>query len=229
MSSENADPSKMSLKDRIKFFASKAKENATQGAAAGKPLSPTRAALLEGSAVGRARGFAGSVVVEAGAAGAASRLGVRVMGGGAPPPALAAAAAAPPAAAPADAELAEALAAPPPPAAATVVPPLPPPPRTRVVLPPCGGGTRTLGLRLTRAGPRESVVVAGVDPAGAAAGAGVTEGSVFTALLIEGAASPLWGSDEACEEEALRARLDSALAAGGAFSGVGIVAEFEKV
>jgi hypothetical protein len=228
-SSENFDPSKMSLKDRIKFFASKAKENAV--AAGGKAaVSPTRAALLEGSAVGRARSFASSMVVEGGTG--ASRLGVR------------ATAPAPAAAAPADAELAEAIiAAPrapapeaaPAPAAAEEAPPAAPahapvpvpPPRVAVVLPPAlGGGARALGLRLARAGPRDAVVVAGVDPQGAAAGGGVAVGCVLVALRV--GVAQLWGEGDSCEEGALQARLGEALAAGARFAGERLEAEFVK-
>jgi len=52
---ENVDPSKLSLKERIKFFASKSK----QAPPAEKPLSPTRAALATSRVT---RSLAGSLV-----------------------------------------------------------------------------------------------------------------------------------------------------------------------
>jgi hypothetical protein len=112
-------------------------------------------------------------------------------------------------------------------AAAPIAPP--PAPRIRVALPPAaGGGARALGLRLTRGAPGAAVVVAGVDPRGAAASAGGEEGCALVALLREGVGEPLWGATEACEEEALRERLAGVLAAGGPLAGEGLIAEFVK-
>jgi hypothetical protein len=221
--SENTiDPSKLSLKERIKFFASKGKQG---GAPTGAPvvekaLSPTRAALSASTST-RTRSLATSLVSglgESRASGAASR----VFPGSTtnlapPPPGVGGVVVAPTAVASAavsegapvvDKELSDALSAPTVVAAALATTALveeeiaaPKAPIT-VALP--GGSVEGLGLRVEKCEGRPYLLVLSVDPEGFAGKAGVVVGCAMSG--IDGV-----GLEEGLTEEGVMERMSACL------------------
>ena len=231
MDSQNIDPSKLSLKERIAFFASKAGAASRPAAAAPKPLSPSRAAAsATGTRTRLGASTLGASTACSAVEGSVQRLGVRLPLGSQRPSA--------PGPPPQDAELAEALAAPgphpiaaaelagvisapalqpmataaaseaPTPAAAAAAP-SPAPIRVTFTIPPSVAALG-LGARLHRRSATAEVIVGALDPAGAAALAGVQVGDAL--LALEGQ----WAAGDAAEredaEDALFALLQRAFA-----------------